>query len=123
MTRKGSGRTKGAGSFVAVSWGDLEKVLKPDATVIVSRRYAEQLQLNCKAFKATTENIQSVAQQIQFTESEMKNDPINEVCDATGETHGDILARTSFGKALAKQQQEEEDNNSDNQIQINELNW
>ena len=86
----------------------------------------------------TSENIQSVSQQIQSTESEIAskpltgpnpegrslNDvinsvaeelednsdnqiPISEVCDATGETHGEILARTSFGKALAKQQEED----------------
>ena len=107
MTRKGSGRTKGAGSFVAVNWGDLEKVLKPDATVIVSRRYAEQLQLNCKAFKATTENISSVAQQIQFTESEI-------------ETKATVLPS---GRTLEEATNEiiEQENNS--QIQINELNW
>ena len=122
MKRKGSGRTKGAGSFVAVQWGDLEKVLKPTATVIVSRRYAEQLQLNCKAFKATTENIQSVAQQIQFAEAEMETvNPLNEVA-MDGRTHGEIMNNLDLSKNECFQTEEqEEDNNS--QIQISELNW
>jgi hypothetical protein len=122
MKRKGSGRTKGAGSFVAVHWSDLEKVLKPDATVIVSRRYAEQLQLNCKAFKATTENIQSVAQQIQFAETEMKTvKPLDEVA-MDGRTHGEIMDNLDLSKNECFQTEgQEEDDNS--QIQISELNW
>ena len=66
MKRVGSGRTKGAGSFVVASLGALNEVLRPEASVIVSRRYAEQLQLNCQNFKATTENINAAAQQVQF---------------------------------------------------------
>lgn len=122
MKRKGSGRTKGAGSFVAVQWGDLEKVLKPDATIIVSRRYAEQLQLNCKAFKATTENIQSVAQQIHFAEAKMETvKPLDEVA-MDGRTHGEIMDNLDLSKNECFQTEEqEEDNNS--QIQISELNW
>ena len=122
MKRKGSGRTKGAGSFVAVQWGDLEKVLKPDATVIVSRRYAEQLQLNCKAFKATTENIQSVAQQIQFAEAEMTTQAVppkdDDICLTSGMTHKEAMNEALKDCDFMK---EEEDNNS--QIQISELNW
>lgn len=68
MKRVGSGRTKGAGSFVVTSLGCLNQVLRPEASVIVSRRYAEQLQINCKNFKATTENINAAAQQVQFGE-------------------------------------------------------
>jgi len=46
----------------------LNEVLRPEASVIVSRRYAEQLQINCQNFKATTENINAAAQQVQFGE-------------------------------------------------------
>jgi len=122
MKRKGSGRTKGAGSFVAVQWGDLEKVLKSDATVIVSRRYAEQLQLNCKAFKATTENIQSVAQQIHFAESELEATPVGKQVLPCGRTHEQIIAEVVEPHlADLAEAASEEDNNS--QIQISELNW
>ena len=78
MKRKGSGRTKGAGSFVAVNLDELNRVLKPEAIVIVSRRYSEQLQLAAKSFKATTENIQAAAQQIQFDVSELEDKNENE---------------------------------------------
>ena len=69
--KKGSGRTKGAGSFAKVSLGELNRVLKGDAMVIVNRRYAEMLTLNCNNFKATTENIQAVAQQIDIQEEDL----------------------------------------------------
>ena len=78
MKRKGSGRTKGAGSFVAVNLDELNRVLKPEAIVIVSRRYSEQLQLAAKGFIATTENIQAAAQQIQFDVSELEDKNNNE---------------------------------------------
>ena len=72
MKRKGSGRTKGAGSSVVASLAELNRVLKEEAQVIVSRRYAEQLQLNCNKFEATTENISSVANQVQFSVTELQ---------------------------------------------------
>ena len=81
MKRKGSGRTKGAGSFVAVNLDELNRVLKPEAIVIVSRRYSEQLQLAAKGFKATTENIQAAAQQIQFDVSELEDKSENEIVE------------------------------------------
>ena len=53
------GKTKGAGSFVQVNLRELNRVLKEDATVIISRRYAETLSLNTDDFAATTTNIES----------------------------------------------------------------
>ena len=53
------GKTKGAGSFVQVNLRELNRVLKEDATVIISRRFAETLSLNTDAFAATTTNIES----------------------------------------------------------------
>jgi hypothetical protein len=65
MPRKGkSGRTKGAVSFLAVKWGDLNRMLKPDAQVIVSRRYCEQLGLDGVPVSATSKNIEAHAKQI-----------------------------------------------------------
>ena len=51
------GKTKGAGSFVKVKWGTLQRVLKDDAIIVVSRRFAEQLSLETEDFVANTENI------------------------------------------------------------------
>ena len=53
------GKTKGAGSFVQVDLRELNRVLKEDATVIVSRRFAETLSLQTDNFAATTTNIES----------------------------------------------------------------
>ena len=53
------GKTKGAGSFVQVNLRELNRVLKEDATVIVSRRFAETLSLQTDNFAATTTNIES----------------------------------------------------------------
>ena len=53
------GKTKGAGSFVQVNLRELNRVLKEDATVIVSRRFAETLTLRTDDFAATTTNIEA----------------------------------------------------------------
>jgi hypothetical protein len=55
------GKTKGAGSFVQVDLRELNRVLKEDAIVVVSRRFAETLSLNTDNFTATTTNIESQA--------------------------------------------------------------
>jgi hypothetical protein len=55
------GKTKGAGSFAKVNLRELNRVLKEDATIIVSRRFAETLLLNTDNFAATTTNIESQA--------------------------------------------------------------
>ena len=70
-TRKvGSGRTKGAVSFVEVPLSVLNDNLGPHAKVIVSRRYAENLGIDGKPFSATTKNIQSHACQIEMAKQE-----------------------------------------------------
>jgi hypothetical protein len=53
------GKTKGAGSFLQVSLRELNRVLREDAVVVVSRRYAETLNLNVEIFEATTTNIKA----------------------------------------------------------------
>jgi hypothetical protein len=71
MRKKGSGRTKGAGSFVKVTLGELNRVLRKDAVVIINRRYAEMVGLTNDQFVATTENIQSVATQVDIQEIDL----------------------------------------------------
>jgi hypothetical protein len=55
------GKTKGAGSFVQVNLRELNRVLKEDATIIISRRFAETLSLQTDNFTASTTNIESQA--------------------------------------------------------------
>lgn len=55
------GKTKGAGSFVQVNLRELNRVLKEDASVIISRRFAETLSLQTDNFTATTTNIEAQA--------------------------------------------------------------
>ena len=43
--KKGSGRTKGATSLIEVNLGELNRVLREDALVMVGRKYAEELGL------------------------------------------------------------------------------
>ena len=70
--KKGSGRTKGAGSFVKVTLGELNRILREDATVIVNRRYAELIGLDNENFVATTENITAAAVQLSVTETNLE---------------------------------------------------
>jgi hypothetical protein len=63
------GKTKGAGSFQQVNLRELNRVLKEDAIVIVSRRYAETLNLEVEKFEATTTNIKA-KEPIDFKEEE-----------------------------------------------------
>jgi hypothetical protein len=50
------GKTKGAGSFVKINLRELNRVLKEDATIVVSRRFAEALELETEKFSSTTKN-------------------------------------------------------------------
>ena len=51
---------------------ELNSILKDNAQVIVSRRFAETLSLDGNAFKATTENIKALGTQIEVTEQELE---------------------------------------------------
>jgi|TARA_Y100000310_G_scaffold285021_1_gene308177 hypothetical protein len=68
--KKGSGRTKGATSFVIVTLDELNQTLKPQATVVISRRFAENVGITGKPFSATTKNIESHACQIEMTKAQ-----------------------------------------------------
>jgi hypothetical protein len=66
VRKKGSGRTKGAGSFVKVSLKELNRLLREEAVVIINRRYAELIGLANEDFVATTENIKAAGEQVDF---------------------------------------------------------
>ena len=53
------GKTKCAGSFLQVNLKELNRVLKEDAVVVVSRRFAETLNLEVEQFEASTTNIKA----------------------------------------------------------------
>ena len=79
MPRKGkSGRTKGAVSFLAINLRELNRVLREDAIVMVSRRYAEQLHLEGKPMSASTKNIESYGKQIDVKIDALKVAPAEE---------------------------------------------
>ena len=71
VRKKGSGRTKGAGSFVKVSLKELNRLLREEAIVIINRRYAELIGLDNENFIATTENIRAAGQQLDFQEAKL----------------------------------------------------
>ena len=54
------GKTKGAGSFVQVNLRELNRVLKEDAVVVISRRFAEALVLDTEGFVSSTPNQKSM---------------------------------------------------------------
>ena len=60
-TRKvGSGRKKGSYSFTQVSLSDLNATLKETATVLVSRKWAEQIGLTGQVFVANAQAMEKV---------------------------------------------------------------
>ena len=72
VTRKGSGRTKGAGSFITITLNELNKHLRPEATVIISRRFANNIGLQGNSIVATTKNVESHATQVQLQKTQLE---------------------------------------------------
>lgn len=72
IRRPGSGRTKGSVSFSTVSLSELNDVLKPDAKVLVSRRFAENLGISNKPVSATTKNLDALSAPIEVKETELE---------------------------------------------------
>ena len=59
-TRKvGSGRKKGSYSFLQVTLSDLNGTLKDTATVLVSRKWAEQIGLTGRVFVANSQALET----------------------------------------------------------------
>lgn len=74
VTRKGSGKTKGAGSFVQVRLSEINRVFNhteehPNETalILVSRRFAEMVSLEAEDFVATTKNVEAHGGRMEFT--------------------------------------------------------
>ena len=55
-----SGKTKGATSYMRVDLAELNRCLKPEASVIVNRRYVEALNLEAESFSTNTKNLKQV---------------------------------------------------------------
>ena len=55
-----SGKTKGATSFMRGELAELHRCLKPEASVIVNRRYVEALNLEAESFSTNTKNLKQV---------------------------------------------------------------
>jgi hypothetical protein len=72
------GKTKGATSFVTISLGTLNQVLREGATVMVSRRWAETLGLEGDKLEGSLKEIQTHGNQIGFEKQQLedKNDAI-----------------------------------------------
>jgi hypothetical protein len=64
------GKTKGATSFVSVPLGTLNTVLRPEASVMVSRRYAETLGLESNNIQVNSnqmkKEVEARAESIEF---------------------------------------------------------
>ena len=71
VRRVGSGRTKGAVSFVTVTLNDLNDVLKPEANVLISRRFAENLGIGGTPVTASTKNVEALSSKIEIKETEL----------------------------------------------------
>jgi len=57
----GSGRKKGSVSFTQVSLEELNDMLGPKATILISRKWAETIGLAGQAIVATPQNINAAA--------------------------------------------------------------
>lgn len=60
-------RTAGATSFASVKLSELNRLLKPDADIPVSRRFQEMLKLHGKAMTADTPTIVALTNRTDFT--------------------------------------------------------
>jgi hypothetical protein len=77
MKRK-QGKTKGATSFLSVSLADLNEILKPEALVLVSRKFAETLGLHGERVTTSTGSLEG-RQEMQSHESiEFKSEDLSE---------------------------------------------
>ena len=72
--KRGSGRTSGSTSFVEVTLGELNRVLKEDAVVIVGRKYAEAIRLDAKKVESNVDVIESVASAVEIKSADLTTD-------------------------------------------------
>jgi len=66
------GKKKGATSFVMVNLGELNRLLKPEAKIMVSRRFAETLEMECQNIDASYKNYSFLTSQIDIAAQQEK---------------------------------------------------
>lgn len=64
-------KTKGATSFVTVTLQELNGVLREEALVVISRKYAETLSLKGRAFEASKEKHEDFGCQVEIKSEEL----------------------------------------------------
>ena len=64
------GKPKGATSYVMVSLGELNRILRPEAMVMVSRKFSETLNLEAKKITAEYKNYVFLNNQIKSDEAD-----------------------------------------------------
>ena len=57
-------KTKETSSFVGVKLRELNRVLKEDAIIVVSRKYAEQLELDSNPVYCKSKNLETNSKQL-----------------------------------------------------------
>ena len=57
-------KTKETSSFVGVKLRELNRVLKEDAIIVVSRKYAEQLELDSNPMYCKSKNLETNSKQL-----------------------------------------------------------
>jgi hypothetical protein len=76
------GKTKGATSHVYVSLRELNRILREDATVLVSRKFADAIQLESKKVEADYDTYSFVNNQVDVVkEMDMDAVPAPEALD------------------------------------------
>ena len=77
--KSGSGRTKGSYSFINGTLGQLNEFVQPNAVVLVSRKWAENIGLVGQPIVASTNNHNSVKTPVQIQTHNMGEDDVNAV--------------------------------------------
>ena len=71
---RGRGKTKGATSFVTISLDTLNHVLKPTASVMVSRKFAEALGLTGIKVTSNSTTVNAVKQESVFVKNDKEEE-------------------------------------------------
>ena len=71
---RGRGKTKGATSFVTISLDTLNHVLKPTASVMVSRKFAEALGLTVIKVTSNSTTVNAVKQENVFVKNDKEEE-------------------------------------------------
>ena len=98
------GKTKGATSFVYVALAELNSVLRPEANVLVSRKYAETLNINYEQVSLSSNDLKreidtkkqtdTKANAIQFNVQDL-DDKTNDTNSSAIESEGTVDVKIS----------------------------